>query len=573
MTLPALAQARPDDFFIPGLDPGLSLVQLENLKIGVVPPVRIEALALASNFEHRVQITDIMERHARSRWKKGVVFPTVLAVAEDLALRHRLLTIGDKYFMNSEGGWRMRNSYAGQKNGKASDAALVAHLAEKSFENRRPLPLFNEDYRQLDFVIETRNFYNFYHFTKETLPHLTLVERYGLTGRVLIAGPNRKVSDFVMDAVKAWFPELVDRVEITGDTVDFGRALIGLDTRIMYYQCRDALIPSIQDVSDVPVKRRFTTGNLRLASINSYEQPLGDLRQRALAVLQPAPPSRRLFVVRRSGRQRNMVGGDLLEARLKDMGFEVVAFEDHTVAEQARMVAEAEAVVLLHGAGTTNMLYVPEGCLVVELSNLQTLRKRFGDFNPIAIAAGARYLHVFADHDFPNPDVVPVISEDGHRGVVLSSFEADVIASHIASVLDPAPAQQALEACRVLNDARETAALSAALDVHAAVISHEADFHVWRANVASDSGDKIGALEHLRRALVLAPGRVPLLTRTLNAAHAQDDRRLMIEAAALFLLRAPRKAEKLFNEKGWSFEIPLPEAEEAPDWDEGRDDT
>lgn len=560
-SLSRLSDARPQDFFIPGLDPGFWLVGPEDLGPHVAPPVNVSSLILGSDVEQRIRTAEIMEGyHANRHWTAGAAFPTVLAVVEGLKVSGRHMTVGGKYLLNGEGGWRLRNAYIAAEDGRARDAALVDHMADRSFENRGPLPYWRDGFRDMDLVIETRNFFNFYHFTKETLPFLEMVDAYDLTGRIRICGPTKNIASFFGQEIAAWYPHLQDRIDCISGARNFGTALIGFNTRHFYYQCRDRLMPSIGNVAAEPVKRRAAIPTMAVQAINSFEAPLADMRARALAKLRPAAPHRRLYVRRTSGRNRPLIGEAALIGRLVPMGFEVVAFEDHDVEGQARLVSEAEALVSIHGAGMTNMLYAPEGCLVVELSNLQTLLKRFGDFNPLAQVAGVQYCHVFADHDFPDKHAVPVISRDGHRGVDLSVPEVEILAAYILARLEPDRAAQALAICRALNDAGDMDALAAALDDNAHAIAHDADAHVWRANVAGRTGDRAEVLRHLRRALVLAPARAPLLTRILTIAHDLDDLEAKQEAAMLFLKSNPRKAARLFAERGWSFEIPMPDA-------------
>lgn len=552
---PALADARAEDFFIPGRDPGLALVGAQDTHPQKIPPVQTGGLALATDVEQRLRLLAELNTIDKVRtWRRGVVFPTLLAVAEDVDFVGKHMSVCGKYLINSAGGARLRNHYAGvapARDGVDADAALVAHFAERSFGNRA-LPRTDEDLRHLPFVMQSRNFFNFYHFTKETLPLLTMVERHGLTGPVLIVtGSGAEVKPFVRDQIATWFPAIADRVEIVRAPSHYDRALVALDTRYFYYQCRDRIMPSLSDLADPPVPRRATMGNVWVAAMNSYEGPLADLREQ---VLRQAPPAtgRRVYVKRRSVRNRRVVGAEALEQRLLALGFEIVFFEDMTVAEQVACVRGAECLVSLHGAGLANMLFAPEGALVVELSNLQTLLKRYGDFNPLALAAGVRYLHIFLNHDFDDPAAVPSISADGHRGVVLTAFEADVIAARIAATLNPEAAAAALAACRALNDAGRRADLHARLLAETPLLAHEADWHVWMANCAGD--DKPQVLSHLRRAMVLAPRRIPLLRRTMTLAQTLGDRQTFLEATACFMRCAPQKAEDFLRDNGWGIE-------------------
>lgn len=104
-------------------------------------------------------------------------------------------------------------------------------------------------------------------------------------------------------------------------------------------------------------------------------------------------------------------------------------FEDYSIEDQAKLVNSCDLLVGLHGAGMANMIYAEESCHVFELTNLQTLIGRLGDFNPLAIASHVNYSLVVLDHDYDKPDAIPRITKDGHRGVVITEDTANKIAS------------------------------------------------------------------------------------------------------------------------------------------------
>lgn len=564
MTPPPLESALVTDFFIPGIDKGFELLSEQDLGPHRTDAVHVEGLPLASDVEQRLRLVHELSALEKRIWNAGIVFPTVLGVADDVCFFDQHMAITGKYFISSAGGSRLRIRYAkiGPKHGDADpDAALVAHIASESFRNRHPLPVATDDMRHLPFVMECRNYFNFYHFLKEVFPLLTLAVQHELTGPIIfVARGAAEPVTFVRDLIHTWFPELASRVELAHAPQTFERAIVALDTRHFYYQCRDRLMPSIDGVSDEPVGRRATGGNMHTVSMNSCESPVPALRARVLDQLEERRSgSVRLYVKRRSARNRRVVGEEALEERLETLGFTTVYFEDMTVREQAQTVSDAECIVSLHGAGLANMLFVPRHCLVVELSNLQTMLKRQGDFHPLALASGARYLHVYLDHDHPDVTLLPSIADDGHRGVRISGFDAAVIASLIHSRLEAGRYAAEKIACRALNDRRRLPELSEALQVAEDILFHDPDWHVWQANTFSETGDKARVLHHLRHAMVLAPRRVPLLKRVMTVARSLNERQTFLEATACFMQCAAQKCDSFLRENGWDIEEATPE--------------
>jgi capsular polysaccharide biosynthesis protein/glycosyltransferase involved in cell wall biosynthesis len=81
----------------------------------------------------------------------------------------------------------------------------------------------------------------------------------------------------------------------------------------------------------------------------------------------PAFPRRRLYLSRRDAAYRHVLQEPALLALLRRHGFEEVALSDLTVAEQAALLAEAEAVVAPNGSAMANLVFAPPSCRVIEL--------------------------------------------------------------------------------------------------------------------------------------------------------------------------------------------------------------
>ena len=94
------------------------------------------------------------------------------------------------------------------------------------------------------------------------------------------------------------------------------------------------------------------------------------LRDTILGAYQIRPESgggQRLFVSRRSARSRGIVNEDAVEACLREYGFETIVPETLSFRQQVEAFARARVVVGPHGAGLTNMMFVPSGLVVVDL--------------------------------------------------------------------------------------------------------------------------------------------------------------------------------------------------------------
>lgn len=76
---------------------------------------------------------------------------------------------------------------------------------------------------------------------------------------------------------------------------------------------------------------------------------------------------RLLYVTRRNAEKRKVANDNEVIALLEPLGFEVVEFEKMNFIEQVTTCNAASAMIGLHGAGLTNMLFMSEGKTIVEL--------------------------------------------------------------------------------------------------------------------------------------------------------------------------------------------------------------
>lgn len=81
----------------------------------------------------------------------------------------------------------------------------------------------------------------------------------------------------------------------------------------------------------------------------------------------PAQTYSRVYVSRGRARKRRILNEELVSEVLREFGFETIYAEDHSFAEQVRLCSQARYLVTNHGAGLTNMLFMPQGSGVLEL--------------------------------------------------------------------------------------------------------------------------------------------------------------------------------------------------------------
>jgi capsular polysaccharide biosynthesis protein len=97
---------------------------------------------------------------------------------------------------------------------------------------------------------------------------------------------------------------------------------------------------------------------------------LREIRQRVTEYLGPAPrpaASKIVYVSRAKARGRRVLNEAEIVEVMQSFGAEIVCFEDFDFFEQAQIMSQTRLLVSIHGAGLTNMMFMPEGGKVVEI--------------------------------------------------------------------------------------------------------------------------------------------------------------------------------------------------------------
>jgi len=92
---------------------------------------------------------------------------------------------------------------------------------------------------------------------------------------------------------------------------------------------------------------------------------IGKLKERIN--LPNTQPSKRIYVKRKNTPVRKVLNeAEVEEILINCYGFEVVDFSDYPIAEQVQLAANTQIMVGMHGAGLTNVLFMPKGTKLVE---------------------------------------------------------------------------------------------------------------------------------------------------------------------------------------------------------------
>lgn len=513
-------------FLAPGIDRGFVPFGPEAAELQPLydQPAWLGAVVASSHPDQCLDLYSFIRNfHDNRTAKRCVVFKSIPVVVDDLDYRGKIPTVSDKVLLAGASAMRVRMKLAKLHHEsrveadilaqRVTDKAAVARLARR--------PELTDAERRLPFVIECRNFFNFYHFTTESLIYLQMYRDYGLQGEICLITSSRKPAQaFVERAVRDFYPELAGRVRYLSGRTRFERAIIPFNTNHLYHQADAQLIEDIElkagfaAADAAGALRPPTMDHYKIIYNNSRDDYLDRHRAAALQDLPEVAGGARLYVGRKpgAGKDRALLGEDALRAMLHRYGFRDVYLEDLSPREQVALCHSAEIFLSAHGAGFANMLYARPGAWFVELSHLQTARHRFGDFNMHAAVSGAHYLHFFADHALGEGDAVPSMEDEGHSGIALSDAAIDRLEGLVAILAGPAAYtrfQRGISAALKAGDAPGVLALLEGSPYRLGCVRSQA--------VAAEAcmllGQPVQAMAHLRKALEIAPYRADLWQR------------------------------------------------------------
>ena len=198
---------------------------------------------------------------------------------------------------------------------------------------------------------------NLWHFVTESLPKLLALERIGYTGPYIVPAYARTPRGAVIAQSLAMFGISEERLLYSGPA----------------YRVRRLMLPQ------------------RLSGFSLADNmPLtGLLRDRLLEAAGTLPGSKCLYI-QRIGRRKPRNENEVL-ALLNEYGFEVMIPEEHGLAEQWRMLTNADCSVMAHGANTTLTLVQPPRSAFIELfshqfisySNMHAVRLNRFRYHPL----------------------------------------------------------------------------------------------------------------------------------------------------------------------------------------------
>jgi capsular polysaccharide biosynthesis protein len=247
--------------------------------------------------------------------------------------------------------------WEGQLQDCLSEAVRYYYATEENAEN---LQMFDDNETYL--VIHNRWQVNYFHWLNEAIYRLWLVKDKA-DGMILLLPSKEQLSNVAIDSLKIF--NLKNIVFIPeGKSVQVSTLCLPSQKPVMESYNPKAL----NELRDMYLKY----SDLKGLKSGSYE---------------------RIYVSRRNARRRKIVNEKEVIATLLRYGFNVVYCENYTFFEQVSLFSKAKYLASNHGAGLTNMLFMPRGSTVLELLKRKTnpVRHHSKLFWYMADALGHKY--------------------------------------------------------------------------------------------------------------------------------------------------------------------------------------
>jgi hypothetical protein len=211
-------------------------------------------------------------------------------------------------------------------------------------------------------IVVSKNVDNYFHFLFDFLPKLLFVIGYLETVDNLVVPKN----NFIFDILKK---------------LNLNINVIYIDSKINYV-FQESIVPSL-------------FGTFGLTSYNKVNLIKASLASNKIN------SDRLMYVSRKGALSRRLINENKLFEKLKTLGFEFIDSSLLSVSEQIELFSECCLLISPHGAGLSNMVFMPEGSNVIEFF---ALNRNNDCYYELAKYSGLNYNCIFGNEQDINFD-------------------------------------------------------------------------------------------------------------------------------------------------------------------------
>lgn len=213
-----------------------------------------------------------------------------------------------------------------------------------------------------------------------------------------------------------WITESIPKLWLLKDELKDLVLIFPEDFRKNVYVTESLKTFSFKDIYYLPSEKNLFVKNLCLPQLKPYSEcydPDVVREQRELyvnyvtKVLKMSTAfGKRIYVSRKLAKKRRIQNEADVETIMQKYGFSIIYCEQLSFFQQVALFSQAEIFVSIHGAGLTNMLFMPEGSRVLELHKRMTNAHDQHSlvYWRLASALGLPYYHQICDPVDPEAD-------------------------------------------------------------------------------------------------------------------------------------------------------------------------
>jgi len=235
---------------------------------------------------------------------------------------------------------------------KLQASSFIKHLLKSIYKNKKII------LKQENLWIINDHCFNYYHWISEALPRLLLLKKYGYKEKILLPN-NWKTHEYIISSI---------------DKLNFD------------YECYD--IDKVYKISN------FTTSK-PLATTGNFNP--GHLKELSKYLKTSKSVNSKYWIIRKENQSRRIKNKDDLLKVLNKYEIKAIYSEDLTFENEVNIFSKASFIGGIHGAGLTNMLFMDEGSVVLEIKT--KLTEKSNAFFAMASALNHNYYYYRSNLD------------------------------------------------------------------------------------------------------------------------------------------------------------------------------
>ncbi|MES2891464.1 MAG: glycosyltransferase family 61 protein [Bacteroidota bacterium] len=203
---------------------------------------------------------------------------------------------------------------------------------------------------------------NYYHWMIEALPKILIAQAYDPTVSFIVPGPT---PGFIKTSLELMgIQHVLYLTRHRSEVIKVSNLLL---PELIYYEEEEAEV--LSEKYNQPLQAASMQPREQL-DFDPKKELIIAVREKLLRHKGLLPrPTRRLYISRSNQQLRRLANENDLLPVLEKYGFKIGYFEGKTLEEQMQLMLETEVFVSLHGSNMVNILFLQQGCRVIEMMN------------------------------------------------------------------------------------------------------------------------------------------------------------------------------------------------------------